>query len=160
MRNSTCEIHKAVFWTPLGWSGVCVSDRGICRVILPKKDKTTVENELNHAECGPPLSPARVLKWRASKRTSLSAGNRLPGILKKTVKLLQRYFSGKSVSFDLPLDMRYYTDFQQAVWKSAVEIPFGETRSYAWIAQRIKNPKAARAVGQAMGANPIPIIIP
>ena len=84
----------------------------------------------------------------------------MPGILKKTVKLLQRYFSGKSVSFDLPLDMRYYTNFEQAVWKSAVEIPFGETRSYAWIAQRIKNPKAARAVGQAMGANPIPIIIP
>jgi O-6-methylguanine DNA methyltransferase len=41
-----------------------------------------------------------------------------------------------------------------------MEIPYGETRPYAWIAKRIKSSRAARAVGQAMGANPIPIIIP
>jgi len=56
--------------------------------------------------------------------------------------------------------MRYYTTFQQAVWRAAMAIPYGETRSYSWIAKRIKNPKAGRAVGQALGVNPIPIIIP
>ena len=81
-------------------------------------------------------------------------------MLEKAAKLLGAYFSGKSVSFDLPLDLRYYTRFQQAVWKAAAEIPYGETRSYAWIARRIKNPRASRAVGQALGANPVPIIIP
>lgn len=78
----------------------------------------------------------------------------------KAVKLLKRYFSGARVSFDLPLDMRYHTPFQQAVWKATAEISHGETQSYAWIAKRVKNPKAARAVGQAMGANPVPIIVP
>jgi len=81
-------------------------------------------------------------------------------LLAKAVKLLKRYFSGESVSFDVPLDLRYYTPFQQAVWKAAAAIAPGETRSYAWIAKRIRNPKAARAVGQALGANPVPIIIP
>ncbi len=76
------------------------------------------------------------------------------------MKLLKRYFSGECVPFDLPLDLRYYTAFQQAVWNATAEIPYGETRSYAWIAKRVKKPKAARAVGQAMGANPIPIIVP
>jgi O6-methylguanine-DNA--protein-cysteine methyltransferase len=81
-------------------------------------------------------------------------------MLEKAAKLLQQYFSGERVLFDLPLDMRYHTAFRQAVWKAAAEIPFGVTRSYAWIAKRIKNPKAVRAVGQALGANPVPIIIP
>ena len=80
--------------------------------------------------------------------------------IKTTVKLLQQYFSGRRVSFDLPLDLRYYTPFQRAVWKAAATIPYGETRSYAWIAKKIGKPKAARAVGQALGANPVPILIP
>jgi O6-methylguanine-DNA--protein-cysteine methyltransferase len=81
-------------------------------------------------------------------------------MLERTIKILQKYFSGEPVSFDLPLDMRYYTAFQQAVWKAASRIPYGETRSYGWVAKRIKNPGAVRAVGQALGANPVPIIIP
>jgi methylated-DNA-[protein]-cysteine S-methyltransferase len=81
-------------------------------------------------------------------------------MLERTAKLLGTYFAGEPVLFDLPLDMRYYTAFQQAVWKAASGIPYGEMRSYAWIAKRIKNPRAVRAVGQALGANPVPIIIP
>jgi O-6-methylguanine DNA methyltransferase len=84
----------------------------------------------------------------------------LPSVLGKAVKLLRKYFSGERVSFDLALDLRYYTAFQQAVWKASAEIPRGETRSYAWIAKKIKKPRAVRAVGQALGANPVPVIIP
>jgi methylated-DNA-[protein]-cysteine S-methyltransferase len=80
--------------------------------------------------------------------------------LDKSVVLLKKYFSGERALFDLPLDLGYYTPFQQAVWRAAMKITSGETRSYAWIAQKIKRPRAARAVGQAMGANPVPIIIP
>jgi methylated-DNA-[protein]-cysteine S-methyltransferase len=144
--STDCTIERAVFVTPLGWAGVAVSDRGLCTIVLPKKDKKAVERELRGSGVG-----------------ARSSGHDKPmnrSVFGKAVKLLQRYFSGESVSFDLPLDMRYYTAFQQAVWKAAVEIPFGETRSYGWIAKRIRNPKAARAVGQALGANPIPIIIP
>ncbi len=80
--------------------------------------------------------------------------------LKGAVTQLRGYFAGKRVSFDLPIDLRYYTPFQRAVWTAVAEIPYGETRSYAWIAKRINRPRSARAVGQAVGANPIPIIIP
>jgi len=84
-----------------------------------------------------------------------------PGkILQTAEKSLKNYFAGRRVSFDVPLDLRYHTPFQQAVWRAAAEIPYGQTRSYAWIARKIKNPRAVRAVGQALGANPIPIIIP
>lgn len=126
-----------IFKSKLGWAGIAGSEQGLTRIILPKKDKKSAEREL--------MSSEQVMS------TSL------PG---KAVRLLQRYFSGAEVVFDLPLDLRYYTRFQRAVWRAAAEIPSGETRSYAWIARRIKNPRAARAVGQAMGANPIPIIIP
>ncbi|OGW32884.1 MAG: hypothetical protein A2X58_06930 [Nitrospirae bacterium GWC2_56_14] len=147
MRNSECGINNsAVFRTSLGWVGVVASGQGISRIVLPKKDKAAVLRELRGSELG--------------DRSSEEYNSSNPLILKKVVKLLQRYFSGESVSFDLPLDLRYYTPFQQAVWKAAAAIPSGETQSYAWIAKRIRNPKASRAVGQALGANPVPIIIP
>jgi len=52
------------------------------------------------------------------------------------------------------------TPFQQKVWKVLQTIPYGETRTYKWVAQKIGKPKAVRAVGQACGANPLPLIIP
>jgi methylated-DNA-[protein]-cysteine S-methyltransferase len=163
-----CDQNLIVFKTLFGWTGVVVSAQGISRVVLPKKDKKTVEQELKSSECRSPLTPTDAtalaevlsLEGRGGKRTRSSLRKDSSGLSEKTIKHLQRYFSGERVSFDLPLDLRYHTTFQQAVWKMAAEIPYGETRSYSWIAKRIGNPKAARAVGQAMGANPIPIIVP
>jgi methylated-DNA-[protein]-cysteine S-methyltransferase len=140
------DQNLIVFKTPLGWAGVAASAKGISRVVLPKRLKKAVERELKSSELG----------VRSSEKSLPSGRN----VSKNTVKLLQKYFSGGRVSFDLPFDMRYYTTFQQAVWKATAEIPYGETRSYGWIAKRIGNPKAVRAVGQAMGANPFPIIVP
>ncbi len=53
-----------------------------------------------------------------------------------------------------------FTSFQLRVWESALAIPFGQTRSYSWVARRIGSPKAARAVGSALKKNPYPVIIP
>jgi methylated-DNA-[protein]-cysteine S-methyltransferase len=145
MRNSEYEIEKKVFLTDFGWAGVAASDFGVCAVILPKKDKSSVEGELTNADCLDSAGKA-------------SAAARL--IVTRAVTPLRRYFSGERMSFDLPLDLRYYTPFQRAVWTAVEEIPYGETRSYAWIAKKINRPRSARAVGQAMGDNPIPIIIP
>ena len=72
---------------------------------------------------------------------------------------LEEYFSGARRSFDLPLNPRG-TDFQRAVWKALVEIPYAQTRSYGQIAAAVGKPKAARAVGMANNKNPIIIIIP
>ena len=72
---------------------------------------------------------------------------------------LSEYFQGNRVTFELPLEVSG-TEFQESVWGELLKIPSGETVSYAYVAQKIGKPKAARAVGGAVGANPIPIIIP
>lgn len=139
------DMKKTVFSTPLGWAGTGIFEKGICRIVLPRGSQKTAKSEL-----------ANVKREMAKEAVSRSSDR----VIKKSIKLLQQYFSGRRVSFDLPLDLSYYTPFQRAVWKAAATIPYGETRSYAWIAKKIGRPKAARAVGQALGANPVPILIP
>lgn len=78
---------------------------------------------------------------------------------KTTSDQLQQYFAGERTSFDLPLDFSG-TSFQNAVWGALLKIPYGETTTYARIANFIGKPKAVRAVGAANGANPLPIIVP
>ena len=74
---------------------------------------------------------------------------------------LTRYFLGENPEFhQVPLTLSGGTEFQRAVWHTIREIPYGETRTYKWLAEQIGNPKAVRAVGGAVGANPISILIP
>jgi O6-methylguanine-DNA--protein-cysteine methyltransferase len=133
------ERGYAVFRTPLGWAGVAVSGKGVTQVVLPARDRRAVERELAGA----------VHASRGSQ-----------ALLNRVVKLLGRYFAGKAVTIDLPIDLGAATPFQRSVWKAAASIPRGVTRSYAWVAGRAGSPRAARAVGQAMGANPVPVIVP
>jgi O-6-methylguanine DNA methyltransferase len=60
----------------------------------------------------------------------------------------------------IALDLRGHTEFEVAVWEKALEIPFGEVRPYGWIAAEIGRPKAVRAVGTALGHNPVPLVVP
>ncbi len=77
----------------------------------------------------------------------------------ETKKQLQEYFALQRKTFDLPL-APCGTEFQRLVWRELCAIPYGETRTYGAIAQRIQKPKAARAVGAANHQNPIAILIP
>lgn len=72
---------------------------------------------------------------------------------------LEAYFEKKLTVFDLPLGYGG-TDFQQKVWQALVDIPYGTTKTYLWLAEIIGNKKAVRAVGGANGKNPIPIVVP
>jgi methylated-DNA-[protein]-cysteine S-methyltransferase len=80
-------------------------------------------------------------------------------LLKPAMEQLSSYFAGELQTFDLLLAPQG-TQFQKRVWKALLTIPYGETRSYAQIADAIGSPKAVRAVGAANGQNPIPIVIP
>jgi O-6-methylguanine DNA methyltransferase len=75
------------------------------------------------------------------------------------IRQLSEYIDGKRKDFELELDLRA-TDFQARIYDVTREIPFGETCSYGEIAKRASCPKAVRAVGAALGANPIPLVIP
>lgn len=79
---------------------------------------------------------------------------------KKAKRQFAEYFTGRRREFDLPLDALQGTPFQIEVWKACREIPYGRVSSYGALARRIGRPGAARAVGQALGANPLPLLIP
>ena len=73
---------------------------------------------------------------------------------------LAEYFVGQRSGFDLPLDLRCGTAFQQAVWQALLAITHGDVISYGEVSRRIGNPTAVRAVGSAIGRNPVSIIVP
>ncbi|MBW2617772.1 MAG: methylated-DNA--[protein]-cysteine S-methyltransferase [Deltaproteobacteria bacterium] len=80
-------------------------------------------------------------------------------VLDKTETQLGEYLAGDRQAFDLELDPKG-TDFQRAVWRALAAIPYGRVATYGQVAERIGRPKAARAVGQAVGANPMAVVIP
>jgi methylated-DNA-[protein]-cysteine S-methyltransferase len=73
-------------------------------------------------------------------------------------KQLDQYFLGKLSRFSIPLEVTG-TEFQKAVWKEIAKIPIGKTVSYGEIASKLGNPRASRAVGAAVGANPTPLLV-
>jgi O-6-methylguanine DNA methyltransferase len=79
---------------------------------------------------------------------------------KKFIKELSSYFDGSPVTFTQKIKFISGTDFERDVWRVLKKIPFGETMSYKWVAEKIGNPAAVRAVGRALSKNPIPIVIP
>jgi methylated-DNA-[protein]-cysteine S-methyltransferase len=81
-------------------------------------------------------------------------------VLLQAIAQLSDYFSGKRVQFDMPLDLQGGTTFQQSVWRALLRIPSGETTSYGEISARIGKPSAVRAVGAAIGRNPVSVIVP
>ena len=72
---------------------------------------------------------------------------------------IEGFLEGKRHEFDLNLDPGG-TDFQRKVWNALQKIPYGQTKTYSQIAKQIKHPNSARAVGQACGANPLPLVVP
>lgn len=80
--------------------------------------------------------------------------------LDRAMTQLSEYFSGGRQEFDVPLDLSGATDFQRRIYKRLVEIPFGRVVSYGDLADELGDPGAARAVGQAVGANPLPVVVP
>ena len=85
---------------------------------------------------------------------------RSPEKCAEALRQVCEYLDGQRTAFDLPLDMTSMTDFQRQVLTAALKIPRGKWLTYGEVAQAIGRPQAARAVGQALGRNPVPIVIP
>lgn len=81
-------------------------------------------------------------------------------VLMAATAQLDRYFAGEGVPFDLPLDVAGGTPFQQSVWRALRSIPRGHTISYSKLGERAGRPAAVRAVGAAVGRNPLSIVVP
>lgn len=86
-------------------------------------------------------------------------GEILDQVLLSAKEQLEEYFTGKRKNFDMPIGLGG-TDFQRKVWMEVAKIPFGQTTTYMKLSQKLGNPAAFRAVGAAIGANPILVILP
>ena len=130
-----------IFATPWGWMGISESPKGIDALVLPKRSKRAAESELQ--------------ALNGEGRLILSSPR-----LDAARNQLMDYLSGRRNSFDLPLDLSKGTAFQRQVWRTLQRVPYGKLRSYQWVATRVGGRRYARAVGNAVGANPLPIVIP
>src|SRR5262245_3726686 len=134
-------MHRVlVFKSHWGWMGVAESERGLAAIMLPQSSKAAVAAGLG-------AEPAR--RQRSSSVT-----------LRKAKRQLVEYLAGRRTAFDLPLDLSQGTAFQRRVWKTLQAIPYGELWSYRGLASRVGGVQYARAVGGAVGANPLPIVLP
>ena len=97
------------------------------------------------------------LSKHGSGKSKVPAGN--SALLRRAQKQLTEYFAGRRRSFDVPVAPQG-TAFQRAVWAQLSHIPFGATSTYGAIARAVGQPQAARAVGGAIGANPLAIVVP
>ena len=133
------QLSYTIFQTDAGWMAVLASERGIVRATLPHPSTDEAEKALGERA------------HQATRNNERYAD---------LVTRFQGYFRGEKLSFPDRLDLSGGTPFQCAVWESARQIPYGETRSYGELAEEIGRPGAARAVGQAMSRNPVAIVIP
>jgi methylated-DNA-[protein]-cysteine S-methyltransferase len=126
--------------TPRGLVHLAASARGLVAVTLPGE---------------------RVAALLATVRARVGAApiRRVPAAVAAAAAQIAEYFAGGRRDFDLPLDLRE-PPFTRAVLEALRRIPYGETRSYGDIARAVRRPRGARAVGQACGRNPVPIVIP
>ena len=133
------EIKYVIFNTDMGWVGILASPKGLLATTLPQRSAEEVNQLLGNR--------VNQAKWSPQHFADL-------------VERLKVYFSGRKVTFPDELDCSGATAFQGEVWQATRQIPYGETRSYLWVAKHVSRPGAARAVGQALGRNPLAIIIP
>ena len=133
-----------VLQTGLGWIGVAYGESGVCLVRFSRQGAEEVHRDL-----------AAELKdgFTLDKPAPVTALGHLPD-------RLASYFGGQRVDFDEPVDLRDLTPFQRRVLEVTRGIPYGEVRSYAWVAAQAGSPRAFRAAGQALGRNPVAILIP
>lgn len=156
-------LHRIHMKSPFGT--LCIEDDGEALTALylddwdGEPDEQEGESDNVNGETGDinenPENPDGT-GGRPEDEGESAAGSEL---LFRAVEELQEYFAGERMSFDLPLRPAG-TEFQKLVWNALREIPYGETRSYAEIAQAIGRPKACRAVGGANNKNPIMLFIP
>lgn len=135
----TVTLKYFIFNTDMGWVGVLSGGNGLMATTLPQK------------------SEGKAYKLLGSQANQAESS---PGTFSRLVDQFNKYFSGGKANFSEELDFSTGTLFQARVWEATRLIPCGETRSYLWVARQIRKPRAARAVGQAMGKNPLPIIVP
>lgn len=130
-----------LFPSDIGWVGIAESADGIAAIVFSKASRSAAATSLRRTSDAP-LEESETPRLRAAKRQ------------------LSEYLAGTRKTFDLPLDLSHGTAFQRRVWKRLQAVPYGQLRSYRELASSLGGIRYTRAVGGAVGANPLPIVIP
>lgn len=125
------------------WIGIIVGEKGLVYSVLPRKNKADVENA--------------ITEFKNKKQITIALRSKL---CDDFINQLIEYYLKKREIFTISLDMEGYSSFEKDVWECVMKIPYGERRTYGWIANEIGKKRAARAVGNALGKNPFPPIVP
>ena len=133
------KLYYTVFKTGWGWMSILASKAGLLAVTLPQITRQQTLDAL-----------------RGQTQRAIFS----PNLFNDLTEKFHRYFTGGKTNFNEKLDFSRATAFQRQVWEATRLIPYGETRSYGWVAMQINKPQAARAVGQALGKNPFLLIVP
>lgn len=136
---STTSALTTTLTSPFGDLILCATEQGLCAVAFAASSQAVLRHLRRH----------RIATFSAGESPILAAAR----------AYLESYFAGERPELNFPLDLRG-TAFQRAVWQALLTIPYGETRAYSDIARYIERPRAVRAVGRAVGANPVSIIVP
>lgn len=141
-RPGCCAIE-----TPLGWIGLAWSGEGIVRVQLPDRDKAATLSRLTRGLAGPSAVPCE-------------AADR-PGFVNAAIDRLLRFADGEPIDFsDVPIDLGDIDGFRRDVYAAARRLAYGETVTYGELAAAAGHAGLARETGQALGRNPVPIVVP
>jgi len=146
MPSARSQPAYDVFEVPLGWCAAARYGKGFCRFVLPVETAEAAEAEIL-AALGCDRTSRRVLRGDIAFRH-----------LARAVAL---YFDGRTAE-DLdgfPVDLSSGTPFQRQVWSVIRRIPYGQVRTYRWIGVKMARPDAVRAIGRAVGANPVPLLV-
>ncbi|MCA9860175.1 MAG: methylated-DNA--[protein]-cysteine S-methyltransferase [Thermomicrobiales bacterium] len=140
-RGRTREVaHYGTMDSPLGVLLIAVTDQGVCEIDFGR-NQTLADFQDRMRERGFDLVPDQEA-------------------IRPVVEQLSEYFQGTRSTFDVSIDFSGLTPFARDVLQATAAVPFGGLATYSEIARRISNPGASRAVGNALGRNPIPIILP
>lgn len=133
-------LNYHVFETRLGWVTCLGSSWGLKMVTLPCKSRESALQGL---------------------RREVVSAERSPRTFTALERELRKYYNGQKPDFSsIALDFSEATAFRRKIWRAIQSVPYGETRSYTWIAERAGKPGAARAAGQAVGDNPFAVVVP
>jgi methylated-DNA-[protein]-cysteine S-methyltransferase len=135
-----------LFETSLGWMGVAWSDQGLTRVLTPQRDRQDCER--------------RLMRFAGGATKAVQAPH-LPDEVAGAVALLTRYAAGEAIDFSpVRIDLEGVEPFRQDIYDAARKLKFGETVTYGQLAAAAGHPGEARDTGQALGSNPLPIVVP
>ena len=143
-----------VFETPLGRIGVVATARGLARVMLPNQVARCLPVTGTATRCAEGSRPCRP------RLNAGAAGRRAAAHAARAEREIRAYLAGRRRTFGVPLDLAGVPSFRRKVLRAARRIPYGATATYADLAWRAGNPRAARAAGQAMAHNPLALVVP